>query len=136
MNVIMPTAMSSIHQDPELRECASKTAINGKKILRLLKDSEDVKMNCNAISSVCTGDSSGADEKLVQVSGMMDILKGYSRTRNCFILRELCSTIFGISKSLPFCFFAILQYWNKFFVNYNYEAEQKEGIANAIFEFC
>eukprot|EP00956_Cyclotella_meneghiniana_P013723 scaffold20002_cov76-Cyclotella_meneghiniana.AAC.7 len=37
MNVVMPTAMSILHQDAELKECAAKTAKNGKKILRLLK---------------------------------------------------------------------------------------------------
>eukprot|EP00956_Cyclotella_meneghiniana_P039742 scaffold178271_cov36-Cyclotella_meneghiniana.AAC.1 len=37
MNVVMPTAMSILHQDAELKECAAKTAENGKKILRLLK---------------------------------------------------------------------------------------------------
>ena len=55
MNVIMPTAMSSIHQDPELRECASKTANNGLKILRLLKGNEIVTNNCKAIMDVCNG---------------------------------------------------------------------------------
>ncbi|KAL7463610.1 hypothetical protein ACHAXS_003970 [Conticribra weissflogii] len=57
MNVIMPTAMTSIHQDPELRECASKTANNGKKILRLVRDSDLVKRNCVAIRKVCGGNA-------------------------------------------------------------------------------
>ena len=55
MNVIMPTAMSSIHQDPELRECAAKTANEGTKILRLLKGNGDVVENCKAILDVCEG---------------------------------------------------------------------------------
>lgn len=37
MNVIMPTAMSSIHRDEELKESARKTATNGIKFLQLLK---------------------------------------------------------------------------------------------------
>ena len=61
MNVIMPTAMSSIHQDPELRECASKTANNGLKILRLLKGDEIVTNHCKAISNVCNGTPGDAD---------------------------------------------------------------------------
>eukprot|EP00970_Alexandrium_tamarense_P001142 scaffold117_cov188-Alexandrium_tamarense.AAC.2 len=66
MNVIMPTAMSSLHTDPELRECASKTADNGKKILRLIRHDNDVVSNCKAISSVCTGETDGGDEVLTK----------------------------------------------------------------------
>lgn len=67
MNVIMPTAMSSLHTDSELRECASKTADNGKKILRLIRHDNDVVSNCKAISSVCTGETDGGDEVLTKV---------------------------------------------------------------------
>ena len=67
MNVIMPTAMTSIHQDPELKECAAKTASNGKKILRLLKGNDDVVSNCKAILSVCEGVENGSDD-LITVS--------------------------------------------------------------------
>ena len=71
MNVIMPTAMTSIHQDAELKECASKTASNGKKILSLLKGEKDVTDNCNAILSVCQGSNiEGASESLFQVSSL------------------------------------------------------------------
>jgi hypothetical protein len=67
MNVIMPTAMSSIHEDAELKECASKTAVNGMKILRLLKDDDYVIMNCKAIMSVCRGTGEGAED-MIEVS--------------------------------------------------------------------
>eukprot|EP00985_Skeletonema_marinoi_P008174 scaffold3640_cov146-Skeletonema_marinoi.AAC.5 len=60
MNVIMPMAMSSIHQDPELKECASKTADNGIKILRLLKGDSDVVSNCKAIYQVSSVKQRGA----------------------------------------------------------------------------
>lgn len=53
MNVIMPTAMSSIHSDAELISSAEQTANNGMKILRLLKGYDEVVNNCNAILSVC-----------------------------------------------------------------------------------
>jgi hypothetical protein len=53
MNVIMPTAMSSIHSDAELITSAEQTANNGMKILRLLKGYDEVVNNCNAILSVC-----------------------------------------------------------------------------------
>jgi hypothetical protein len=67
MNVIMPTAMSSIHEDAELKECASKTAVNGIKILRLLKGDSSVTMNCKAIMSVCRGAGEGSED-LIEVS--------------------------------------------------------------------
>lgn len=67
MNVIMPTAMSSIHEDAELKECASKTAVNGIKILRLLKGDSAVTMNCEAIMSVCRGTGEGSED-LIEVS--------------------------------------------------------------------
>lgn len=67
MNVIMPTAMSSIHQDPELRECASKTANNGLKILRLVKDDEIVTNHCSAIRDVCNNNNgTQGDAELIE----------------------------------------------------------------------
>ena len=68
MNVIMPTAMTSIHQDEELKECAAKTAANGTKILRLLKGNEDVVNNCRAILSVCQGGEDEGSAELREVS--------------------------------------------------------------------
>ena len=68
MNVIMPTAMSSIHTDDELKECASKTAMNGKKILRLLKGHDLVVNNCKAIVSVCNGVKEEGLDDLIEVS--------------------------------------------------------------------
>ena len=69
MNVIMPTAMTSIHNDAELKECAAKTASNGKKILSLLKGNEVVISNCKAILSVCQDlRSEDASGDLVEVS--------------------------------------------------------------------
>ncbi len=62
MNVIMPTAMTSIHEDPELKECASKTADNGMKILRLLKGDSDVISNCKAIYQVSSDEVDGGDD--------------------------------------------------------------------------
>ena len=59
--MVMPTAMSILHQDAELKECAAKTADNGKKILRLLKGHDLVIDNCMAIDRVCA-DVTGEDE--------------------------------------------------------------------------
>lgn len=66
MNVVMPTAMAIIHQDQELKECASKTAENGKKILRLLKGQQLVMDNCMAIDRVCA--ELEGDDELFKVS--------------------------------------------------------------------
>lgn len=66
-NVVMPTAMSSMHQDAELRECASKTAGNGLKILRLLKGNEEVVRNCKAIMIVCQGTGEGPEDEFFEV---------------------------------------------------------------------
>ena len=68
MNVIMPTAMSSIHTDDELKDCASKTAMNGKKILRLLKGNDLVVKNYKAIMSVCNGVKEEELDDLIEVS--------------------------------------------------------------------
>mmetsp|Transcript_22522 Transcript_22522/g.36816 ORF Transcript_22522/g.36816 Transcript_22522/m.36816 type:complete len:230 (+) Transcript_22522:116-805(+) len=92
MNVIMPTAMTSIHQDPELKECASKTADNGLKILRLLKGESEVVSNCKAIYQVASDKVEGGDD--------------------------------------------LIEYWNKFFINYKYGPEQKADISRVIQEFC
>mmetsp|Transcript_20995 Transcript_20995/g.50618 ORF Transcript_20995/g.50618 Transcript_20995/m.50618 type:complete len:228 (+) Transcript_20995:53-736(+) len=66
MNVIMPTAMTSVHKDAELKECASKTAYSGKKILHLLKGNDDVTDNCKAILSVCRGLNEESSKDLVE----------------------------------------------------------------------
>mmetsp|Transcript_41822 Transcript_41822/g.76434 ORF Transcript_41822/g.76434 Transcript_41822/m.76434 type:complete len:260 (+) Transcript_41822:98-877(+) len=97
MNVVMPTAMQSVHEDAELKESASKTASNGKKILRLLKENDDVISNCKAILRVCRGLEEGSEEE---------------RTED------------------------LVEFWEKFFVNYKYEQQQKNDIALAVSEFC
>lgn len=63
--MVMPSAMTSMHQDPELKECAGKTAENGKKILRLLKDNSLAINNCKAIQKACVG--SGGEDELTKV---------------------------------------------------------------------
>lgn len=124
MNVIMPTAMSSIHKDAELKECAAKTASNGKKILSLLKGNEVVVSNCKAILSVCQdAGSKDASGDLIEVS-----LRVFDFTYLSYL--RLCK-----SDLISFDILS-LQYWEKFFANYKYEDEQKTDIAQAISEFC
>jgi hypothetical protein len=125
MNVIMPTAMSSIHQDVELRECASKTAVNGIKILRLLKDSDDVTMNCKAIMSVCRGTGDGSED-LIEVS----LSSGMA------LRRHSASFMFPNPTFLKSSVYSTHQFWNRFFVGYGYADKQKEDIALVMSEFC
>ena len=54
-NVIIPTAMKVLHQDPERQEHFRISAENGKKILRLLKGYDLVADHCMAIVFVCAG---------------------------------------------------------------------------------
>jgi hypothetical protein len=125
MNVIMPTAMSSIHEDAELKECASKTAVNGIKILRLLKGDSAVTMNCKAIMSVCRGTGEGSED-LIEVSLAAALL--------CLNV-VFCISEYNLSTKSS----SILsphQFWIKFFVGYGYADKQKEDIALVVSEFC
>lgn len=51
MNVIMPTAMKTMHQDPNLQEASAKTAKRGIKILNYLLTlyPQQVKNTCNDV---------------------------------------------------------------------------------------
>lgn len=69
MNVVMPTGMITMHEDPELSEQSKKTSERGAKILASLRDSQLVKDNCKAILAVATDESdlaAEADGKLVK----------------------------------------------------------------------
>lgn len=92
MNVIMPTAMSSIHEDAELKECASKTAVNGIKILRLLKGDSAVTMNCKAIMSVCRGTGEGSED-LIEYWNKFFVGYGYADKQKediALVVSEFC----------------------------------------------
>ena len=73
MNVVMPTAMSSMHTDPELSANAARTARRGIRVLKYLQDkNESVKTNCDAIRAVAAGDDAeNCDEERVEVSRVM-----------------------------------------------------------------
>ena len=78
MNVVMPTAMTSLHTDPEMSNNAAKTAKRGIRVLKYLQDKDDsVKTNCDAIRAVATG--GGADscvEERVEVSSLDGVERG------------------------------------------------------------
>ena len=84
MNVIMPVAMSSIHEDEELKKCAKKTATNGVKILSLLKDEDLVVKNCKAIMKVCNGKEEGDDMIKVCASVCYSLFVRYLYTNLSF----------------------------------------------------
>jgi hypothetical protein len=72
MNVIMPTAMSTMHDEAELQENSRKTAMRGIKILLALHSNAEVGLNAKAIHAAATrsgdGDDSDANPALVKVS--------------------------------------------------------------------
>ena len=65
MNVVMPTAMITMHKDPNLSEQSRKTSERGTRILKALSDKELVQQNSQAIVAAAT-DSSKGERKLVE----------------------------------------------------------------------
>lgn len=60
MNVVMPTGMITMHEDPNLSEASRKTSERGSRILASLMDHPVATENCKAILSVATD---GVDPK-------------------------------------------------------------------------
>jgi hypothetical protein len=54
MNVIMPTGMITMHQDPELSAQSKKTADRGIRFLASMKTDAEVQKTCEAIIAVAT----------------------------------------------------------------------------------
>jgi hypothetical protein len=72
MNVIMPTAMMTMHQDPDLQAQSALTGSRGARLLEVLGHlNSDVFTNCEAIFAVASDTDSSAsgivDEKLLKV---------------------------------------------------------------------
>jgi hypothetical protein len=68
MNVVMPTATSSMHTDSELAAASQKTAERGMRVLTSLLDNPITKQNCAAIYAASSGKQVNADSDLVKVS--------------------------------------------------------------------
>ena len=72
MNVVMPTGMITMHEDPTLSEQSRKTSERGSTILASLIDNPLAGENCKAILSVATNGAdpkdSGAKPDFVEVS--------------------------------------------------------------------
>lgn len=64
MNVVMPTATSSMHTDPALSAASSKTAERGLKVLKSLHDDSDTTKNdCKAIYNAAMVELGGEESK-------------------------------------------------------------------------
>jgi hypothetical protein len=63
MNVVMPTGMISMHQDPELSAQSKKTADRGVRLLAAMKTEAEVQKTCDAILAVATGVQGQVDDK-------------------------------------------------------------------------
>jgi len=109
MNVIMPTAMTTMHQDPLLAANSAKTAQRGTRILQALLQDDDnqvqekVRQTCKAIYEVATTttvEDDNDDNKATYESDANDI-----------------------------------EYWVKFFSNWGYESQQKKDIASTMKDF-
>ena len=64
MNVIMPTAMVTMHEDESLSAQSATTAARGIKVLAALKGISEVEQNCQAIQAVATGKDIADQEKM------------------------------------------------------------------------
>jgi len=72
MNVVMPTAMTTMHNDPELASSSSMTAKRGIQVLQALIDREDVLLNIQAILSVATTTTTTTTPSLTSSSSSTD----------------------------------------------------------------
>lgn len=69
MNLIMPTAMITMHEDPELSASSARTAKRGAKVLGAILNTDSgaaVQKNCAAIYSVATGDTEVGDANVAK----------------------------------------------------------------------
>lgn len=56
MNVVMPTGMITMHQDPELSANSKMTSERGIRVLQSIRDQSLVQENCQAILAVANDD--------------------------------------------------------------------------------
>lgn len=128
MNVIMPTAMMTMHQDPDLQAQSALTGSRGARLLEFLGQlSPEVDTNCKAIFVVASDtDSSGVDTKLLKVCTVRRLIHSVLFGRNLLLLfvkgRVSLLTLF-LNPTL-------IQFWTEFFDNWGYKEAQKADIAS------
>jgi hypothetical protein len=71
MNVIMPTAMVTMHTDQDLSNSSKATAKKGIVVAKALMREEKMRENCKAILAAITSEMDDCDPKLVEVSTRM-----------------------------------------------------------------
>jgi hypothetical protein len=136
MNVIMPVAMTTMHEDPELAANSAKTGERGLRVLQALSDISDVTANARAILAVAADDQSiknnysedddgaSSDPKLIKVRSKRVRQGGFIEIR----FYVVGPSHLGLLQL--FCFF--FQYWTDFFEKWGYKENQKKDIASAM----
>jgi len=90
MNAIMPTAMITMHEDPELSKASKQTARRGKKILKSLLHKTGTKKQCLAILDVATtSNASSIDEKDKNYWEKFFLNWGYEQTQKADIAKAM-----------------------------------------------
>eukprot|EP00529_Nitzschia_sp_RCC80_P026308 CAMPEP_0113470958 /NCGR_PEP_ID=MMETSP0014_2-20120614/16725_1 /TAXON_ID=2857 /ORGANISM="Nitzschia sp." /LENGTH=344 /DNA_ID=CAMNT_0000363567 /DNA_START=85 /DNA_END=1119 /DNA_ORIENTATION=- /assembly_acc=CAM_ASM_000159 len=111
MNVVMPTAMVTMHTDRELSNSSARTSQRGMGLLRTVLEQErnddsadgwGVETNLRGIIQAATSSIENDEEE----------------TKNLQPPHEEVDE-------------RLVNYWNKFFDNYGYQKEQRDGIADA-----
>jgi len=76
MNVVMPTAMMSIHTDPALSQSSARTASRGMAVLASLREHAPVDKNCKAIIQAA---STTAEYELTADQGLVEYWKKFMK---------------------------------------------------------
>ena len=67
MNVVMPTAVASMHDDLKLAKASQRTAQRAVHVLMCMIDNIEMRKNCRAIYLASTRDSSNVDKEDILV---------------------------------------------------------------------
>lgn len=93
MNVIMPTAMSTMHNEEEMRQSSAQTAKRGISVLEtMVGEHPSVKSNAEAILSVATnkdGEDEDEDSALIEYWTNFFLKWGYEDTQKRDISKSM-----------------------------------------------
>jgi hypothetical protein len=96
MNVVMPTATSSMHKKPELAEASLKTAQRGIRVLLAIVDKPAVQENCQAIFEAATGSRTSASQERFDYWCQFFVKWGYKDQQKSDIARVMTSILGGV----------------------------------------
>ena len=91
MNVIMPTAMKTMHTDPELQQASAKTAARGITVFRHLGQSEKYQAQVNAVVEAILSVSGNVDSAEVEYWKEFFVKWGYEEQQSKDILEAMKS---------------------------------------------